>query len=154
HQFGIELLGVQDSAADVEVMALMNTLLKEFKLEKVELHLSSIGCDTCRPPYKKILTEKLEAIKDQLPQDFVHRIQTNPQRVFDLKDEKAQTLSAGLPVLMDHLCSDCQEHFDGVKAGLTELNIPFVINPKIVRGLDYYSRTAFEFLSSDLGAQS
>src|SRR5690606_5128752 len=115
NQFGIELLGVQDSTADVEVIALMDMLLKEFKLEKVELHLSSIGCDDCRPAYKKILIAQLEKIKDQLPQDFLPRINTNPQRVFDLKDEKAQRLTENLPVLMDHLCENCNTHFAGVK---------------------------------------
>ncbi|MES2770003.1 MAG: histidine--tRNA ligase [Bdellovibrionota bacterium] len=154
NQFGIELLGVQDSTADVEVIALMDMLLQMFKLENVELHLSSIGCDVCRPPYKKILIKELEKIKDQLPQDFLPRIQTNPQRVFDLKDENAKKLSENLPVLMDHLCPECANHFDGVKKGLTVLQIPFVIDPKIVRGLDYYTKTAFEFVSSDLGAQS
>jgi histidyl-tRNA synthetase len=154
NQFGIELLGVQDAKADVEVIALMDMLLKEFRLEKVELHINSIGCDTCRPPYKKILTAELEKIKDQLPQDFLHRIQTNPQRVFDLKDEKVQKLSEKLPVLMDHLCKECKTHFAGVKSGLETLKIPFIVNPKIVRGLDYYTKTAFEFLSSDLGSQS
>lgn len=154
NQFGIELLGVQDANADVEVIALMDMLLKEFRLEKVELHINSIGCDTCRPPYKKILTAELEKIKDQLPQDFLPRIQTNPQRVFDLKDEKAQKLAEKLPVLMDHLCEECKTHFAGVKAGLETLKIPFIVNPKIVRGLDYYTKTAFEFLSSDLGSQS
>ncbi len=154
HQFGIELLGVEDASADVEVISLMNTLLNEYKLENVELHLSSIGCENCRTPYKKILISELEKIKDQLPQDFIPRIQTNPQRVFDLKDEKAQKLAESLPVLLDSLCEECNKHFSYVKAGLKNLEIPFIINPKIVRGLDYYSRTAFEFLSSDLGAQS
>lgn len=154
HQFGIELLGVQDAQADVEVMALMDMLLKEFKLEKVELHINSIGCEKCRPQYKKILVTELEKIKDQLPQDFLPRIQTNPQRVFDLKDEKAQKLSENLPVLLDYLCDECKTHFAQVQEGLKTLEIPFVVNSKIVRGLDYYTKTAFEFVSSDLGAQA
>lgn len=154
HQFGIELLGVEDPSADVEVIALMDMLLQMFKLTGVELNLSSIGCDACRAPYKKLLINELEKIKSQLPQDFVARIYTNPQRVFDLKDEKAQALVKDFPVLMDHLCEACTTHFEGVKSGLNDLKIPYKINPKIVRGLDYYSRTAFEFLSNDLGAQS
>ena len=154
HQFGVELLGVSDPNADVEVIALMDMLLQMFKLTNVELHLSSIGCDTCRPPYKTMLIKKLEAIKNQLPPDFVPRIYSNPQRVFDLKDEKAQELVKDFPVLMDHLCEECKTHFDGVKVGLSALKIPYIVNPKIVRGLDYYTKTAFEFLSSDLGAQS
>lgn len=154
NQFGIELLGVQDANADVEVMALMDMLLKEFKLEKVELRINSIGCEKCRPAYKTILIKELEKIKDQLPQDFLPRIQTNPQRVFDLKDERAQKLTENLPVLMDHLCEECKTHFAQVKEGLTALKIPYIVNTKIVRGLDYYTKTAFEFVSSDLGSQS
>lgn len=154
NQFGIELLGVEDADADVEVMALMDMLLKEFKLEKVELHINSIGCDKCRPVYKAILIKELEKIKTQLPEDFLPRIQTNPQRVFDLKDERAQKLTENLPVLMDHLCEECKTHFGQVKKGLSTLKIPYIVNPKIVRGLDYYTKTAFEFVSSDLGSQS
>jgi histidyl-tRNA synthetase len=154
HQFGIELLGVQEPAADAEVISLMHVLLKEFGLQKVELHLSSVGCANCRPAYKKILIAELEKIKDQLPKDFHHRINTNPQRVFDLKDEHAQKLTQNLPVLMDHLCEDCKTHFEGVQKALKNFAIPFMINPRIVRGLDYYNKTAFEFLSSDLGSQS
>jgi histidyl-tRNA synthetase len=154
HQFGIELLGVQDPNADVEVIALMDMLLQMFKLTGIELQLSSIGCDNCRPAYKKLLIRELEKIKSELPPDFLNRIYTNPQRVFDLKDEKVQGLITDFPVLMDHLCEECKTHFEGVKDGLNRLKIPYTINPKIVRGLDYYSRTAFEFVSNDLGAQS
>lgn len=154
HQFGVELLGVAEPSADVEVIAMMDMLLQMFKLQNVELHLNSVGCDTCRPAYKKILIQKLEEIKSQLPEDFVSRIHTNPQRVFDLKDDKARELVKDFPKMLDHLCGECKTHFEGVQAGLSNLKIPFVINPKIVRGLDYYTKTAFEFLSSDLGAQS
>lgn len=154
HQFGVELLGVSEPTADVEVIALMDMLLQMFKLQNVELHLNSVGCDKCRPSYKKLLIEKLEAIKSLLPEEFVPRIQTNPQRVFDLKDEKTKELVKDFPKMIDHLCQECKIHFEGVQSGLKTLKIPFVINPKIVRGLDYYTKTAFEFLSSDLGAQS
>lgn len=154
HQFGVELLGVSEPTADVEVISLMDMLLQMFKLQNVELHLNSVGCDKCRPSYKKLLIEKLETIKSQLPEEFVPRIQTNPQRVFDLKDEKTKELVKDFPKMMDHLCEECKTHFEGVQSGLKTLKIPFIINPKIVRGLDYYTKTAFEFLSSDLGAQS
>ncbi len=154
HQFGIELLGVAEPTADVEVIALTDAVLKEFGLDKVKLHLSSIGCDICRPPYKKMLIEKLEAIQEKLPEDARKRIQTNPQRLFDHKDEKVQELVKDMPKLLDHLCPECTTHLEGVQSGLKNLNIPFVMDPKIVRGLDYYTRTSFEFISSDLGAQS
>lgn len=156
HQFGIELLGVAEWTADVEVMALTDAVLKEFGLSKVELHLNSVGCDKedCRPKYRKLLIQKLTAIESDLPEDARKRIQTNPQRLFDHKDEKVQALMQNMPVLLDHICGECAAHFEGVQSGLKNLKIEFKINPNIVRGLDYYNRTAFEFLSSDLGAQS
>jgi histidyl-tRNA synthetase len=145
HQFGVELLGVAEPTADVEVIAMMDMLLQMFKLQNVELHLNSVGCEKCRPSYKKLLIEKLETIQSQLPEEFVPRIHTNPQRVFDLKDEKTKELVKDFPKMIDHLCEDCKAHFEGVQTGLKNLKIPFVINPKIVRGLDYYTKTAFEF---------
>lgn len=156
HQYGIELLGVAEPAADVEVMALTDAVLKEFGLSKVELHINSVGCDheSCRPKYRKLLIEKLKAIESQLPEDAQKRIHTNPQRLFDHKDEKVQNLMKSMPVLLDHICETCVQHFDGVQSGLKNLGIDYKLNPNIVRGLDYYNRTAFEFLSSDLGAQS
>ncbi len=156
HQFGIELLGIAEWTADVEVMALTDAVLKEFGLSKVELHLNSVGCDSesCRPRYRKLLIEKLKTVESELPEDARNRIQKNPQRLFDHKDEKVQSLMKGMPVLLDHICQDCKSHFNGVQSGLKNLGIDFMINPNIVRGLDYYNRTAFEFLSSDLGAQS
>lgn len=156
HQFGIELLGVQEPSADVEVISFTDVVLKDFGLKSVELHINSVGCDgeNCRSKYRSILIEKLLQVADQLPEDAQKRIQTNPQRLFDHKDESVKKVMATMPVLLDSLCEECIQHFEGVQAGLKNLNIPFQINPNIVRGLDYYNRTAFEFISSDLGAQS
>lgn len=154
HQYGIELLGVETPQADTEIMSCHHVLYQELKLKDVELRLSSIGCDVCRPKYKALLTAKLIPLESQLPADFQKKIHTNPQRIFDHKDEKIKELASSLPLILDHLCSECQTHFEKVQTGLTNLNVPFTVDPKIVRGIDYYYRTAFEFTSNHLGAQS
>lgn len=155
YQFGIESLGSKNPWTDVEVIALQHQVLHRLGISDwVELRLSSVGCEVCRPKYKALLQGKLEAIKDQLPEEVVKRIPTNPQRVFDHKSEAVRALTRDLPVMMDHLCEDCTTHQNGVEAGLRELNIPFVRDPKIVRGLDYYTQTAFEFVTDKLGAQA
>lgn len=154
HQVGAELFGVDAAAADVEVMALGTAFLKKLGFQNVELRLSSIGCANCRPNYKKILIEKIEPHKNELPAEFLPRIYSNPQRIFDQKDEKSQKIASILPHMLDYLCNDCEVHFEQVQKGLNTLKVPFIIDPKIVRGLDYYNRSAFEFVSAGLGSQS
>lgn len=155
YQFGVEYIGSSSPWADVEVMALQNQILSQLGLsEWVQLRVSSVGCDACRPVYKSLLTEKLEQRKTELPEEVVKRMATNPQRIFDHKAEAVQAIAATLPVMMDHLCQHCQAHQAGVESGLKELGVPFVCDPKIVRGLDYYTRTAFEFVTDKLGAQA
>lgn len=152
-QFGIELFGIEQASADVEVISLMDVLISELELRNIELHISSIGCKECRSPYKKILTEKLNQKLSQLPTEFHKRIESNPQRIFDQKDEASKQVASTLPTLLDYLCESCRIHFEQVQRGLKDLKIDFLVNPKIVRGLDYYNRTAFEFISNELGAQ-
>lgn len=156
YQLGAELFGVEGPMADVEIIAAQHMLFKNLGLEGVELRLSSIGCDVCRPPYKKLLIEKLSSRKDELCGDCQRRMDTNPLRVLDCKVEKCKEIASTLPHVVDHLCGDCRPHFDAVRDGLVALDIPFVVDPKIVRGLDYYNRTAFEFVctSDKLGAQA
>lgn len=154
HQYGIELVGVAEPLADAEVMAAQNQLYNELGITSRELRLSSIGCTECRPSYKKKLIELLEPLKAQIPEDFHPRIYTNPQRIFDHKNPKCQEIAIGLPTMLDNLCDACRAHFSEVKRWLEIFNVPFVVDPKIVRGLDYYNRTAFEFTSNMLGAQS
>ncbi len=153
YQYGIELFGVEQPEADVEVISVMSALISELKLTDIELHISSLGCKECRAPYQKMLTEKLNQIKDQIPEDFHKRIAISPQRIFDQKDEKSKAVAATLPLFKDHLCEACCAHFSKVQSGLKDLKINFVEDWKIVRGLDYYNRTAFEFMSKNLGAQ-
>lgn len=154
HQYGIELIGVEEPFADAEVIEATDHLYKDLGLTSAEIRLSSVGCRTCRPVYKQMLTEKLMARMDEVPEDFKPRIATNPQRIFDHKSEAGQKLAVGLPYMLDHLCQGCQAHFAGLRKTLDLLSVKYVVDPKIVRGLDYYNRTAFEFVSSDLGAQS
>jgi histidyl-tRNA synthetase len=154
HQYGLELVGVAGADADVEVIAAQDQLYRELGLSSCELHLNSVGCSDCREPYRVKLSALLEARKSEVPEHFHARIQTNPQRIFDQKDEKSKLLVESLPVLLNELCAPCREHFEEVKKGLDRLKVEYIIDPKIVRGLDYYNRTAFEFTSQHLGAQS
>ncbi len=155
YQFGIELMGSTHAFSDVEVMALQYNIFRSLGVANMmELQVSSVGCEVCRPPYKERLIKLLEAKKDQLPEDVQKRMYTNPQRIFDHKDEKVQKIAMDLPVLLDQLCETCKTHHELVQEGLNALKIKFVINPKIVRGLDYYTQTAFEFVTDKLGAQA
>lgn len=155
YQFGLELIGSDHPLSDVEVMALQQNLLKKAGIaDMIKLHISSVGCSDCRPQYKEKLIKILEAKKDQLPEDVQKRMYTNPQRIFDHKDEKVQKIAADLPVLLDSLCEKCSGHHEAVQRGLKVLKIDFVVDPKIVRGLDYYTQTAFEFVTDKLGAQA
>lgn len=155
YQFGIEYLGSAHAFADVEVMDLQVQLLKQLDVyQDVELRVSSVGCPDCRTPYKEKLIKILETKKTELPEDVQKRMYTNPQRIFDHKDEKVQKIASELPVLLDSLCETCKKHHGSVLEGLSSLGIKYVIDPKIVRGLDYYTQTAFEFVTNKLGAQA
>lgn len=155
YQFGVELVGPDHPFADVEVLALQHLLLKKLGVDKfVELRISSVGCEQCRPAYKEKLISLLESKKSELPEDVQKRIHTNPQRIFDHKDEKVQKIAATLPVMVDSICESCRKHLNGVEEGLKAYKIPYTLDPKIVRGLDYYTQTAFEFVTDKLGAQS
>lgn len=155
YQFGVEYIGSHSPWSDVEVIALQNQVIQELDLSDwVQLRISSVGCEICRPAYKQLLIEKLESHRASLPEDVQKRMLTNPQRIFDHKSESVQAIAATLPVMMENLCSDCNQHHKGVQQGLKELGISYVDDPKIVRGLDYYTRTAFEFVTDKLGAQS
>ncbi len=157
NQYGIELFGVAEAAADIEVIALGQTLLNELGIaENIKLHLTSIGCNNsdCRPEYQKILVAELLKYESNLPEDFRPRIKTNPMRIFDQKDEKSKSISAKLPrFTKEHLCAACKNHIGEVEDGLKNLGIDYAYDEAIVRGIDYYNRTAFEFVTSELGTQ-
>ena len=153
-QLGVELLGASQAAADAEVIAMTAHFFAELNVSGLDLQLNSIGCKTCRPAFNKKLQEFLQASASELCEDCQERMERNPLRTFDCKNSSCQHSLQNAPRISQHWCEDCAKHFDEVQAALTTLNVKYTLNDKIVRGLDYYMRTAFEFLSSDLGAQS
>jgi histidyl-tRNA synthetase len=153
YQFGLEIFGVQGAEADVEVIALQAAVFKKLEISNLELFINSIGCNICRPPFREKLTTLLKAVADKLCGDCQRRIDKNPLRVFDCKVETCKQIAKTMPTQIDNLCEACVSHMNGVKSGLENLNINFKINPHIVRGIDYYNRTCFEFVSSNIGAQ-
>jgi histidyl-tRNA synthetase len=154
HQFGVEAIGEAGPTLDVEVIALLMRLLEAVGVTDVALQLNSVGCPDCRPGYREILVAALQERADRLCGDCQRRIVTNPLRVFDCKVPTCGAALAGVPLLLDHLCGACAEHLGRVEAGLAVLAIAYQINPRLVRGLDYYTRTAFEVVSGALGAQA
>lgn len=154
HQFGVEVLGAESPAADAEVISLAYNLFKKLGLKDLVLHINSIGHSECRNAYRKKLIEFFEPKVDQLCEDCRERLHKNPLRILDCKEEGCRKASEGAPVITDYLCDDCQEKFDAVKQYLTAMDIPFEVDPRLVRGLDYYTNTAFEIQYTPLGAQS
>ncbi|HZB02270.1 MAG TPA: histidine--tRNA ligase [Actinomycetota bacterium] len=152
-QFGIEVFGSEDPSADVEVISVGDAFLRELGLTRIELELNSIGDDTCRPAYRDLLVAYLRERREQLTDEHRDRFEENPLRVLDCKDEACRAVAADAPRILDHLCDPCREHFDGVQAGLKDAGLSPVITPTLVRGLDYYTRTAFEFVSPGLSPQ-
>src|SRR6266571_5410964 len=148
--FGAEVLGVPSAEADVEVVMLADRFLRDLGLSRLELQVNSIGDATCRPAYRELLLTYLEENRERMTDEHRDRFRTNPLRVLDCKDEACRAVSEGAPTIIDHLCEPCREHFDGVMAGLKDGGIAASITPKLVRGLDYYTRTAFEFESEVL----
>lgn len=149
-QFGVEIIGTDAPGADVEVIAVAHRYLSGYGLS-FTLLVNSIGDGACRPAYREALTTYLEGRADELPKDVRDRIPVNPLRVLDAKDEASRAVTADAPVITDHLCDACRGHFDAVRALLDDEGIASEIDPRLVRGLDYYTRTAFEFVSPSLG---
>lgn len=153
HQFGVEMFGSETPKADAEVISLAYSFLKNVGLSALSLNINSIGCKTCRAEYNKALKEYIGANLDGMCETCKSRFEKNPLRILDCKEEKCKRITAGAPRIIDYLCDDCKAHFEGVQEELTALDISFNVNPGIVRGLDYYTRTVFEFISNDIGAQ-
>lgn len=153
HQFGCEMFGAASPAADAELISLISHAIHLLGLKGIELNLNSIGCKSCRAEYHKALTAYYEGHRETLCPTCLERLQKNPMRLLDCKNPECAALSADAPLMIHYLCDDCAAHFDEVKARLTDLGIPFSINPKIVRGLDYYTKTVFEFISTQIGSQ-
>lgn len=154
HQWGVELIGSPSPLADVEVISLMIQLLKSFGIENLGLKINSVGDENCRPIYKQILIEYLKPQTENLCKTCQGRLEQNPMRVLDCKNDSCKLIIKHAPKLIDHLNEACSIHFEMVKSGLNALQIPFEIDPFLVRGLDYYTKTAFEVVSTDLGSQN
>jgi histidyl-tRNA synthetase len=154
HQIGVELLGVADASSDAEAIAIAWDLLADLGVGGLQLEINSLGTPEDRQRYRAELVSWLEAHHDQLDPDSQNRISTNPLRVLDSKNPETQALLAGAPTLVDALAGESHERFARVRLALEALGIPFVLNPRLVRGLDYYGHTAFEITSNQLGAQA
>ena len=153
HQFGVELYGAADPAADAETITLADLFLKKLGLKQVRLELNSIGCKHCRAKYNEALKEYFRPHLAEMCPDCNARFEKNPMRIIDCKEEGCRRFTTGAPRMLDYLCDDCKAHFEEVKALLARAGVAYEINPSIVRGLDYYSRTVFEFVTSAAGAQ-
>lgn len=154
HQFGVELLGTQAPSADAECISMVLQLLREFGLKDLNVEVNSVGCPNCRPAYREKLIAFFEPKKEQLCEDCQGRLYKNPLRILDCKNETCKALSVGAPEINEHLCEECHDHFESVKGYLTAADETFTVNPRLVRGLDYYTKTAFEIQYPPLGAQS
>ena len=154
HQFGVECFGAASPAADAEVISLGLQVLETVGIKNISLEINSIGCPECRKNYHKALSEYFNAHIDTLCETCRDRLSRNPMRILDCKSPVCSSLAKDAPKVIDFLCDDCQNHFDGVKAHLDAAGIEYTVNPQIVRGLDYYTKTVFEFVSGDIGAQS
>ena len=151
HQFGVEMFGAAEPVADAQVIAMALSAFKRLGLHDVGLQLNSIGCPTCRKEYHKALKEYFTERRDQLCDTCLSRLERNPMRILDCKSPECQEVCKGAPKITDYLCQDCKAHFQKVQDYLTALGVEFEIDPGLVRGLDYYTRTVFEFPSKSLG---
>lgn len=153
HQLDAEIIGAKEPQIDAELIAMGHLLLSELGLH-TSLEINSLGCQACRPPFRAKLVAYLEANQQGLCQDCRRRTTTNPLRVLDCKKEACRALVKDAPSLLDDLCEECSDHFQHVQQSLAALDIPYTLNRFMVRGLDYYTQTTFEFLTGDLGAQA
>ena len=154
HQFGVEAIGSDTPSLDAEVISLAMQFLGEAGLKDLTVSINSVGCPVCREEYNQLLKDYLAAKADVLCDLCNDRRDKNPMRVIDCKNETCQANIVDIPLMADHLCENCKDHFSQLKQYLDEMDINYVVDKKIVRGLDYYKRTAFEIISNDLGAQS
>ncbi|MDY6313959.1 MAG: histidine--tRNA ligase [Clostridia bacterium] len=153
HQFGVEAFGASDPTIDSEIISMVHTFFGELGVDNLTLNINSIGCPVCRNEYNKALREYFEGRKSELCGTCHDRLETNPLRILDCKSPICHGIAEGAPVILDYLCDECREHFEGLKANLENLGIEYKIDTHIVRGLDYYTKTVFEFVSNEIGAQ-
>ena len=153
HQFGVEVLGSVSPQLDVEIMAIPCDVYASLGIKETTLFINSVGCPKCRPAYRETLLKELQKVFDKLSPESQSRVQQNPLRVLDSKDEKDIHATQNAPLMKDFLCKECATHFDAVQSLLGTLKIPYRVNGRLVRGLDYYTKTAFEITSDALGSQ-
>lgn len=153
HQFGVEIFGAKSAETDAEVIFAASTFLEKLGINKTELQINSIGCRICRAEYNKALKDYFRPRLADMCETCRSRFDKNPLRMLDCKEERCKKITADAPKIIDYLCGDCKTHFERVKALLSAQNVAFSVNPRIVRGLDYYTKTVFEFISTDIGAQ-
>ena len=153
HQFGIEIFGGKGAETDAEVILLARDYIAALGVEGVELNLNSIGCKHCRPAYNAAIKEKIKPHLPDMCPTCRDRYEKNPLRILDCKEEACAKINAGAPDPVDYLCDECREHFEKLKEILDACGVPYKVNPRLVRGLDYYSKTVFEFISTNIGSQ-
>jgi len=154
HQLGAEVIGVEDPKIDAQLLAMLHQYFVRIGIEEVTLQVNSLGCPACRPDYRNQLIGFLEGRLEQLCGDCQRRYLTNPLRVLDCKAQGCKDATVDAPAVIEHLCSSCNDHFAQVKNYLQALDIPFDVNSRMVRGLDYYVRTTFELVTNQLGSQN
>ena len=153
HQFGMEVYGAASYFADAEVICAADSIFKRLGVKGLNLEINSIGCPNCRANYHKALKEYFAEHTSELCETCLSRLEKNPMRILDCKSPICSKIAEKAPTVLDYICDDCREHFEGVKKCLDAVGIEYTVNPTIVRGLDYYTRTVFEFVSSSIGAQ-
>jgi len=154
HQMDIEVFGEKDPSIDAEIVEMADHLLKKLEVLDTETLVNSIGCNNCRPSYLKDLKRQAQNVRESLCADCQRKTGTNPLRIFDCKKESCQEASSSFPEIIDYLCGECEEHFNKFCSYLNLYKIDYRVEPRLVRGLDYYTKTAFEIISSRLGAQN
>ncbi|MBQ1421992.1 MAG: histidine--tRNA ligase [Firmicutes bacterium] len=153
HQFGVETFGTPNMVADAEIIAIGYDFLKSMGVTDLTLEINSVGCPKCRGAYRQKLRDFLRPVYDQLCETCQSRYEKNPMRILDCKSPIDQALVVDAPMMLDNLCDECRDAFEELKENLDAMGITYVVNPRIVRGLDYYTKTAFEFVSNSIGAQ-
>lgn len=153
HQFGVECFGSKGPSVDVEIISMLSMFFERLGIKDIELNINSIGCPKCRGEYNKKLLEYFKPNLEKLCGTCKTRYERNPLRIIDCKEENCKVYTKDAPALVDNLCEDCKAHFEGLKTGLENLGIGYKIDKNIVRGLDYYTKTVFEFVSKNIGAQ-
>lgn len=153
HQFGVEMAGSPNPTADADIISLANEIISSLGIKNTELKINSIGCPKCRAEYHKALKNFFENRKSELCETCLSRLDKNPMRILDCKSPVCSEIAKDAPLILDFLCEECSGHFDKLREYLDNLNIKYTVDPKIVRGLDYYTKTVFEFVTTDIGAQ-